>query len=78
MIDKYTFEPHLLINFKTLIMKRLFLPIALISFAVICLSIVHIDNVNKLDEEYNQLREKHQMDNSSDSEIKTTPKFDTK
>lgn len=41
-------------------MKRLFLPLALISFAVICLSIVHIDNVNKLDAESNKLREKQQ------------------
>ncbi|MDY8135793.1 hypothetical protein [Aquimarina sp. 2201CG5-10] len=41
-------------------MKRLFLPIALISFAVICLGIVHIDNVNKLDAESTKLREKHQ------------------
>jgi len=39
-------------------MKRLFLPIALISFAVICLSIVHIDNVNKLENQSNELREK--------------------
>ncbi|WP_299443808.1 hypothetical protein [uncultured Aquimarina sp.] len=59
-------------------MKRLFLPIALISFAVICLSIVHIDNVNKLDEEYNQLREKHKIENSSESEITATQKLDTK
>lgn len=59
-------------------MKRLFLPIALISFAVICLSIVHIDNVNKLDEEYNQLREKHQISKGSDSETTTVDKSDTK
>ncbi|AXT49465.1 hypothetical protein D1818_01005 [Aquimarina sp. BL5] len=59
-------------------MKRLFLPIALISFAVICLSIVHIDNVNKLDEEYNQLREKHQINSDSDVEITRIDKFDTK
>ncbi|WP_298539446.1 hypothetical protein [uncultured Aquimarina sp.] len=59
-------------------MKRLFLPIALISFAVICLSIVHIDNVNKLDEEYNQLRERHQINSSSDAEITTIEKFETK
>jgi len=50
-------------------MKRLFLPLALISFAVICLSIVHIDNVNKLDKEYNQLREKHKISTISDTEI---------
>lgn len=41
-------------------MKRLFLPLALVSFAVICLSIVHIDNVNKLEAESNKLRKKHQ------------------
>ncbi len=40
-------------------MKRLFLPIGLITFAIICLSIVHIDNINKLDAEFYELREKH-------------------
>ncbi|MFD2562120.1 hypothetical protein [Aquimarina rubra] len=59
-------------------MKRLFLPIALISFAVICLSIVHIDNVNQLDKEYNQLREKHQIEKTTDAKITTVEKFDTK
>jgi len=49
-------------------MKRLFLPVALISFSIICLSIVHIDNVNKLDKEYNQLRQKHQTQSISDAE----------
>ncbi len=39
-------------------MKRLLLPILLIAFAVICLSIVHIDNVNKLDAQSNELRKK--------------------
>ncbi|SEK37332.1 hypothetical protein SAMN04487910_0371 [Aquimarina amphilecti] len=58
-------------------MKRLFLPVALISFAVICLSIVHIDNVNKLDKEYNQLREKHQIEDNSDVET-TMEEFDVK
>ncbi|MBQ4802384.1 hypothetical protein J8L88_05900 [Aquimarina sp. MMG015] len=58
-------------------MKRLFLPVALISFAVICLSIVHIDNVNKLDKEYNQLREKHQIDDNSDIDT-TIEEFDVK
>ncbi|MBW1296990.1 hypothetical protein [Aquimarina litoralis] len=52
-------------------MKRLFLPLALISFAVVCLSIVHIDNVNKLDKKYNQLREKHQFDDQNKTEITT-------
>jgi len=46
-------------------MKRLFLPIGLISFAIICLSIVHIDNINKLDAEFNELREKHKTKNLS-------------
>lgn len=41
-------------------MKRLLLPIVLISFAVICLSIVHIDNVNKLDAQSNELRKKQE------------------
>ncbi|WP_024770052.1 hypothetical protein [Aquimarina macrocephali] len=41
-------------------MKRLLLPIVLITFAVICLSIVHIDNINKLDAQSNELRKKHQ------------------
>ncbi|WP_405206372.1 hypothetical protein [Aquimarina sp. LLG6339-5] len=58
-------------------MKRLFLPVALISFAVICLSIVHIDNVNKLDKEYNQLREKHQINDNSDVDT-TIEEFDVK
>ncbi|MHA7057222.1 hypothetical protein ACWGOQ_0008395 [Aquimarina sp. M1] len=57
-------------------MKRLFLPIALITFAVICLSIVHIDNVNKLDKKYNQLREKHEIENSLGTEITTVEKLD--
>ena len=59
-------------------MKRLFLPLALISFAVICLSIVHIDNVNKLDEKYNQLREKHQFDNQNGTELTTADQLQTK
>lgn len=59
-------------------MKRLFLPIALLSFSVICLSIVHIDNVNKLDKEYNQLREKHQTPNNSDTENSAIEAFKAK
>ncbi len=43
-------------------MKRLLLPIVLIAFAVICLSIVHIDNVNKLDAQSNELRKKYQTE----------------
>ncbi|MFL1895156.1 hypothetical protein ACJRPK_05605 [Aquimarina sp. 2-A2] len=39
-------------------MKRLFLPIALLSFAVICLSIVHLENINKLDKESTELQQK--------------------
>ncbi len=59
-------------------MKRLFLPIALISFAVICLSIVHIDNVNKLDKEYNQLTEQHKTENTNDAEITIVERTDIK
>ncbi|GAA4278771.1 hypothetical protein [Aquimarina mytili] len=43
-------------------MKQFILPISLISFAVICLSIVHIDNVNKLESQSDELRKKHQND----------------
>lgn len=42
-------------------MKRLLLPIVLITFAVICLSIVHIDNVNKLEAQSNELRKKYNI-----------------
>lgn len=56
MIYIYTF----VISHKTLItMKRLLLPIILITFAVICLSIVHIDNVNRLDAQSDELRKKY-------------------
>ncbi|GAA4271687.1 hypothetical protein U6A24_13955 [Aquimarina gracilis] len=50
-------------------MKRLLLPIALIAFAIICLSIVHIDNVNKLDQQSKELRKKHQTNESSGIEV---------
>ncbi len=53
-------------------MKRLLLPTVLIAFAVICLSIVHIDNVNKLDAQSKELRKKHQTNIDSESEV-TTP-----
>lgn len=59
-------------------MKRLFLPIALLSFSVICLSIVHIDNVNKLDKEYNQLREKQLTVNNADRETSAIETFKAK
>ncbi|GAA0722352.1 hypothetical protein [Aquimarina litoralis] len=59
-------------------MKRLFLPLALISFAVICLSIVHIDNVNKLDKKYNQLRQKHQLDTNDNTEVTAIEQLDKK
>lgn len=59
-------------------MKRLFLPLALLSFAVICLSIVHIDNVNKLDKKYNQLRQKHRLDNNDNTEVSTNEQLDKK
>ncbi len=48
-------------------MKQFILPISLISFAVICLSIVHIDNVNKLESQSDKLRKKHQIDVSIES-----------
>ncbi|WP_108869248.1 hypothetical protein [Aquimarina aquimarini] len=57
-------------------MKRLLLPIILISFAVVCLSIVHIDNVNKLDTQSNELRKKHQeniLDNQVDDSLIIEP-----
>ncbi|MBQ4819247.1 hypothetical protein [Aquimarina sp. MMG016] len=53
-------------------MKRLFLPLALISFAIICLGIVHIDNVNKLEAESIKLREKQQSQLELIKEHKTT------
>lgn len=53
-------------------MKRLFLPLALISFAIICLCIVHIDNVNKLEAESIKLREKQQSQLELIKEHKTT------
>ncbi|WP_282079050.1 hypothetical protein [Aquimarina algiphila] len=50
-------------------MKRLLLPIVLITFAVICLSIVHIDNVNKLDAQSNELRKKQQTEFDSGNQV---------
>ncbi len=41
-------------------MKRLLLPLVLIAFAVICLGIVHIDNVNEINSQSDKLRKKHQ------------------
>ena len=32
-------------------MKRLLLPVLLICFAIFCLSYIHIDNMNKINEE---------------------------
>lgn len=43
-------------------MKRLLLPTVLIAFAVVCLSIVHVDNVNKLDAQSKELRKKQQIE----------------
>ncbi|WP_281986259.1 hypothetical protein [Aquimarina aggregata] len=43
-------------------MKRLLLPTVLIVFAVVCLSIVHVDNVNKLDAQSKELRKKQQTE----------------
>ncbi|MFC5045678.1 hypothetical protein ACFSTE_19170 [Aquimarina hainanensis] len=42
-------------------MKRLFLPLVLLTVAVICLSVVHIDNVNKINTESEKLRKKYQV-----------------
>ncbi len=50
-------------------MKRLLLPIALIAFAIICLSIVHIDNVNKLDAQSKELRKKHQTNTGAEMQM---------
>ncbi len=50
-------------------MKRLLLPIVLIAFAIICLSIVHIDNVNKLDAQSKELRKKHQTNDGSEAQL---------
>ncbi|WP_025740400.1 hypothetical protein [Aquimarina pacifica] len=49
-------------------MKPFLLPITLITFAILCLSIVHIDNVNKLDEKSEELRKKHQIENVLDDQ----------
>ncbi len=54
-------------------MKRLLLPLALIAFAIICLSIVHIDNVNKLDIQSNELRKKHQLEPEITSTVNVVP-----
>ncbi len=54
-------------------MKRLLLPIALIAFAIICLSIVHIDNVNKLDAQSKELRKKHQTNEGSEIQVNNSP-----
>lgn len=48
-------------------MKRLFLPLGLIAFAVVCLGIVHIDNVNKLDEASNRLRVQQKINVQADN-----------
>ncbi|MCK8520284.1 hypothetical protein M0D21_01825 [Aquimarina sp. D1M17] len=50
-------------------MKRLLLPLALISFSVISLSIVHIDNINKLDTHSNELRKKVDTELNTNSTI---------
>ncbi|MCX2763015.1 hypothetical protein [Aquimarina muelleri] len=54
-------------------MKRLLLPMILITFAVICLSIVHIDNINKLDAQSNELRKKYNTEQYKlENSIKTS------
>ncbi len=61
-------------------MRRLFLPMALITFTVICLSIVHIDNVNKLDAQSNELRKKIPVisDDTDSPDILPVSELDTK
>lgn len=56
-------------------MKRLLLPLALIAFAVICLSIVHIDNVNKLDAQSEELRKKINSENGIEQLDTATPEM---
>ncbi|WP_109300817.1 hypothetical protein [Aquimarina sp. AU474] len=57
-------------------MKRLLLPIALIAFATISLSIVHIDNVNKLDAQSNKLRKKVKTEVNSSNIPDHSPSID--
>ncbi len=57
-------------------MKRLLLPLVLISFSVICLSIVHIDNVNKLESQSIELRKKHKTKVYLDDRIENTTSVD--
>ena len=61
-------------------MKQFILPIALMSVAVICLSIVHIDNINKLDNQYNELRKKENVniDSITNSDVIHTEQSNTK
>ncbi|MEW7278054.1 hypothetical protein ABW636_05620 [Aquimarina sp. 2201CG1-2-11] len=55
-------------------MKRLLLPIVLIAFAVVCLGIVHIDNINEINSQSDELRKKHQgfMEKRSNTENTNT------
>ncbi len=50
-------------------MKQFILPLSLISFAVICLSIVHIDNVNKLESQSDELRKKQQTEMRIENQV---------
>ncbi|MEW7291997.1 hypothetical protein [Aquimarina sp. 2304DJ70-9] len=50
-------------------MKQFILPLSLISFAVICLSIVHIDNVNKLESQSDELRKKQQTEVHMENQV---------
>ena len=61
-------------------MKQFILPIALMSVAVICLSIVHIDNINRLDNQYNELRKKENVniDSITNSDVIHTEQSNTK
>ncbi len=42
-------------------MKTLFLPLTLISFTVLCLSILHVENIDTLERTSNTLQEKHEQ-----------------
>lgn len=61
-------------------MKRLVLPLALLTFTVICLSIVHLDNINKLNAASQELRERYEKDTFYDQNIRleTVPEIKRK
>lgn len=55
-------------NFKITHMKKILLPLFLICFTVITLGFIHIDNVNKLDKQYNDIEIKKQLDTRVDTQ----------